>query len=227
MRILVLEDDQKTGSFIARGLSELGHSVDWSVDGNDGLRKSLENQYDVLIVDRMLPGRSGIKVVEAIRARLIRVPVLMLTALSAVEERVEGLEVGADDYLGKPFAFSELLARVRALHRRSIEDGTISRDQVMIGDLRVDLRTRHVSRAGRRIDLTQQEYRLLEFLVRRVGQTVTRTMLLEGLWNYDFDTRTNIIDAHVSRLRAKIDRGFDASLLRTLRGVGYVLDAPD
>lgn len=227
MNILLLEDDQKTGSFIARGFTELGHAVEWAEDGHNGLGKALEAQYDVLIVDRMLPGQSGLAVVETLRANGNRTPILILTALSAVEERVEGLETGADDYLGKPFAFSELLARVRALHRRNADDGAVESDHVHIGDLHVDLRHRRVSRAGRRLDLTPQEYRLLEFLVRRAGQTVTRTMLLEGLWNYDFDTRTNIIDAHISRLRAKIDRGFETSLLHTLRGVGYVLDAPD
>lgn len=226
MNILLVEDDQKTGAFIARGFSELGHKVDWSEDGYDGLTKALKASYDVLIVDRMLPGRSGVKIIETLRSQGIGTPILILTALSAVEERVEGLEVGADDYLGKPFAFSELLARARALHRRGTETDTAERDQIVVGDLRVDLRIRQVSRAGRRLDLTPQEYRLLEFLVRRTGQTVTRTMLLEGLWSYDFDTRTNIIDAHVSRLRAKIDRGFDQPLLRTLRGVGYVLEVP-
>lgn len=227
MNILLLEDDRKTASFIARGFTELGHSVDWSIDGRDGLAKALESRYDVLIVDRMLPGQSGIGIVETLRADRVRTPILILTALSAVEERVEGLEAGADDYLGKPFAFSELLARVRALHRRGTETGSAEPDRIDVGDLRVDLRSRRVTRAGRRLDLTPQEYRLLEFMVRRAGQTVTRTMLLEGLWSYDFDTRTNIIDAHVSRLRAKIDRGFDTPLLRTLRGVGYILDAPD
>lgn len=227
MNILLLEDDQKTGSFIARGLTELGHVVDWSDNGHDGLEKALKAQYDVMIVDRMLPGQSGLAIVEKLRSQGIKTPILILTALSAVEERVEGLETGADDYLGKPFAFSELLARVRALHRRNADESVANHDELDIGDLHVDLRNRRVSRAGRRLDLTPQEYRLLEFLVRRAGQTVTRTMLLEGLWGYDFDTRTNIIDAHISRLRAKIDRGFDTSLLRTLRGVGYILDAPD
>lgn len=227
MNILLLEDDRKTGAFIVRGFEELGHAVDWSEDGREGLEKARDARHHVLIVDRMLPGQSGLAVVETLRAEGVRTPILILTALSAVEERVEGLETGADDYLGKPFAFSELLARVRALHRRSTDEMAADRDAVSIGDLHVDLGNRRVSRAGRRIDLTPQEYRLLEFLARRAGQTVTRTMLLEGLWSYDFDTRTNIIDAHVSRLRAKIDRGFETSLLRTLRGVGYVLDAAE
>ncbi len=227
MRILLIEDDQKTGHFIARGFTDLGHTVDWSEDGIEGLSKATEGRFDVMVVDRMLPGRSGFSVVAALRSQGIKTPILVLTALSAVEERVEGLEAGADDYLGKPFAFSELLARVRALHRRSTDAGEMERDQISVGDLHVDFRNRHVTRSGRRLDLTPQEYRLLEFFIRRGGQTVTRAMLLEGLWSYDFDTRTNIIDAHVSRLRAKIDRGFDKQLLRTLRGVGYVLDAED
>ncbi len=225
MNILLLEDDRQTGSFIARGFTELGHAVEWSLDGREGLGMALASRYDVMIIDRMLPGQSGLSIVEAIRSAGLRVPVLVLTALSGVEDRVEGLETGADDYLGKPFAFSELLARVRALHRRGADDGLAERDQITVGDLQVDLRNRRVLRAGKRLDLTPQEYRLLEFLARRAGQTVTRTMLLEGLWSYDFDTRTNIIDAHVSRLRAKIDRGFETPLLHTLRGVGYVLDA--
>lgn len=224
MNILLIEDDQKTGSFITRGLSELGHVVDWSTDGLDGAAMASQSRYDILIVDRMLPRLSGLALIANLRAEGIKTPVLVLTAMSAVEDRVEGLESGADDYLGKPFAFSELLARVRALHRRSMDEAVSDQDKVTIGELHVDLRTRQVSRAGRRIDLTPNEYRLLEFLVRRSGQTVTRTMLLEGLWSYDFDTSTNIIDAHVSRLRAKIDRGFDSPLLHTLRGVGYVLD---
>ncbi|WP_371424669.1 winged helix-turn-helix domain-containing protein [Tardiphaga sp.] len=225
MNILLVEDDQKTAAFIARGFSELGHAVDCSADGEGGLERARQPVYDVLIVDRMLPGRSGLSLIEALRSGGVKTPILILTALSAVDERVEGLEAGADDYLGKPFAFSELLARVRALHRRGLNDDVADRDQVLIGDLHVDLRARGVCRAGRRLDLTPQEYRLLEFLVRHAGQTVTRTMLLEGLWSYDFDTRTNIIDAHISRLRAKIDRGFERPLLHTLRGVGYVLDA--
>lgn len=225
MDIFLLEDDKKTGMFIMRGFTELGHVVDWLEDGREGLQKALANHYDVMVVDRMLPGQSGLAIVETLRAEGIRTPILVLTALSAVEERVEGLESGADDYLGKPFAFSELLARVRALFRRNIHESTPDGDRITLADLEVDLRRRSVRRAGKRIDLTPQEYRLLEYLIRHVGQTVTRTMLLEALWNYDFDTRTNIIDAHVSRLRAKIDRGFDTPLLHTLRGVGYVLDA--
>jgi two-component system OmpR family response regulator len=225
VNILLIEDDQKTGAFIVRGLTELGHAVTWKTDGSESLQSARDPRYDVLIVDRMLPGLSGLALVQSLRAEGIKTPILILTALSAVEDRVEGLEAGADDYLGKPFAFSELLARIRALNRRGDSDGVADQDRVQIGDLLVDLRNRQVTRAGRRLDLTPQEFRLLEFLARRAGQTVTRTMLLEGLWSYDFDTRTNIIDAHVSRLRAKIDRGFQSPLVHTLRGVGYVLEA--
>ncbi len=225
MKVLLIEDDQKTGAFIVRGFAELGHSVNWSVDGKIGLEVALKERYDVIIIDRMLPGLSGLNIIEILRKKCITTPILILTALSAVDERVEGLETGADDYLGKPFAFSELIARVRALYRRGKDENVGSREEIIIGDLHVNLRTRSVSRAGRRLDLTPQEYRLLEFLIRRAGQTVTRTMLLEGLWSYDFDTQTNIIDAHVSRLRSKIDRDFKKPLLHTLRGVGYVLDA--
>ncbi|WP_337187293.1 winged helix-turn-helix domain-containing protein [Phenylobacterium sp.] len=226
MNVLLVEDDHKTGAFIVRGFTERGHLVRWEKDGPAGAAEARTGRYDVLIIDRMLPGQSGFAIVETLRSEGVGSPILILTALSSVEERVQGLEIGADDYLGKPFAFSELLARVRALHRRGAEAGATEPGHIAVGDLVVDLRNRRVVRAGRRLDLTPQEFRLLEFLVRRVGQTVTRTMLLEGLWGYDFDTRTNIIDAHVSRLRAKIDRGFDAPLLHTLRGVGYVIDAP-
>lgn len=224
MKLLIIEDDAKTGEFIAGALEQAGHTVDQARDGDQGLAMGSTASYDVLIVDRMLPGLSGLEVVRALRARGVKTPVLILTAITAVEERVEGLEAGADDYLGKPFAFTELLARVRALQRRSLS--ATADNVVIIADLEVDLRRRRVMRGGRRLDLTPQEYKLLEFLVRRPGETVTRTMLLESLWGYDFDPRTNIVDAHISRLRAKIDRGFDHMLIRTLRGVGYVLDDP-
>lgn len=224
MKLLVIEDDEKTRLFIVRGLEQAGHAVDSAHDGERGLAMAAQASYDVMIVDRMLPLRSGLEIIEAIRATGTRTPILVLTALVSVEDRVEGLDRGADDYLGKPFAFSELLARVRALHRR--ETNITLRETVVIGDLEVDLRRRRVTRAGRRIDLTPQEYKLLEFLVERAGETVTRIMLLENLWGYDFDPRTNIVDAHVSRLRSKIDRGFDTSLIRTLRGIGYVIDDP-
>lgn len=225
MNILVLEDDRKTGAFIVRGFTELGHNVRWIADGRQGLAAALGGRFDVLVVDRMLPGLSGMEVLRELRARADQTPILMLTALSALEERVEGLEEGADDYLGKPFAFSELLARTRALCRRAHGRESIDDEQITVADLEIRRKNQHVTRAGRRIDLTPQEYRLLEFLARHAGQTVTRTMLLENLWNYEFDPRTNILDAHVSRLRAKLDRGHDVPLLRTLRGVGYILDA--
>lgn len=225
MNILVLEDDQKTGAFIVRGFTELGHNVRWAVDGREGLSLALTGGYDVLVIDRMLPCLSGIEIIKTLRTSSDQTPILMLTALSSVEERIEGLEEGADDYLGKPFAFSEVLARTRALYRRHHRGEAPDVDRIKVADLEITRRNRHVTRAGRRIDLTRQEYRLLEFLARHAGQTVTRAMLLENLWSYEFDPRTNILDAHVSRLRAKLDRGHDTPLLHTLRGVGYVLDA--
>lgn len=225
MNLLLLEDDQKTGAFIARGFTELGHNVRWADDGRDGLALALSGRYDAMIIDRMLPRLNGLEIVAQLRARDNHTPILVLTALSAVDERVEGLEQGADDYLGKPFAFSEVLARVRALHRREHRGRVEDEEDIIVGDLRISLGNHHVSRAGRHIELTPLEYRLLEFLARRAGHTVTRAMLIEGLWNYDFDPRTNILDAHISRLRAKLDRGHEVPLLRTLRGVGYILDA--
>ncbi len=224
MKLLLIEDDQKTSSFVARNLEQSGHTVDCALDGEKGIELGSQATYDVIIIDRMLPKRSGLEVTSELRSQNIETPILMLTALASVEERVEGLDAGADDYLGKPFAYTELLARVRALNRRN--SAIDSSDLIKIADLEVDIRRRRVSRAGKRIDLTPQEYKLLEFLIQRIGETVTRAMLLERLWGYDFDPRTNIVDAHVSRLRSKIDKGFNQSLIRTLRGIGYVLDEP-
>lgn len=225
MKVLIIEDDARTAAFIGRGLTEAGHTADLAHNGDDGLHLGLAGGYDVLVIDRMLPGLSGLEALRALRAEGVRAPVLLLTALGSVDDRVAGLEGGADDYLVKPFAFSELLARLNALVRRpplaDIET------QIRIADLEIDTRRRRVIRAGRRIDLTPQEYKLLEFLARRVGETVTRTMLLENLWGFHFDPRTNIVDAHVSRLRSKVDKGFDSELIRTLRGVGYLIDEPE
>ncbi|GGZ39678.1 response regulator transcription factor [Asticcacaulis endophyticus] len=227
MKILVVEDDVQTANFIARGLSQSGHTVDVSTDGEDGLIQATRTAYDVMIIDRMLPKCSGLELVQAVRSGHINTPVLMLTALSSVDDRVEGLESGADDYLAKPFAFTELLARVRALHRRAAAPGEELANDIHIGDLHFDLYRRRVTRAGRRIDLTPQEFKLLEYLVRRRGETITRAMLLENLWGYDFDPRTNIVEAHISRLRAKLDVPGGRPLLRTLRGFGYVIDDAD
>ncbi len=225
MKVLVVEDDERTASFIARGLVETGHTVDVAKTGDEGVQIGMAGAHDVIVMDRMLPGVSGLEAIGLLRAEGINAPVLVLTALGSIEDRVSGLEGGADDYLVKPFAFSELLARLNALVRRP--PLTSQNDVIRIADLSIDTRRRKVTRADKRIELTPQEYKLLEFLARRVGETVTRTMLLESLWGFHFDPRTNIVDAHVSRLRSKVDRGFDIELIRTLRGVGYVLDEPE
>ncbi len=225
MKMLVVEDDPRTRSFIVQGMRQSGHIVDEAEDGPAGLDLALVDTYDVLVVDRMLPGCSGLDVVRAVRAQGIATPCLILTAVGAVEDRVEGLNAGADDYLVKPFAFSELLARLQALERRP----PLSRqpDRLRVGDLEVDPVAHRVTRAGRPIVLTSHEFKLIDYLARRAGQVVTRTMLLEALWGFHFDPRTNIVDAHISRLRAKIDRDFDVELIRTVRGVGYVLQQPE
>jgi two-component system OmpR family response regulator len=225
MKLLVVEDDPRTRSFIAQGMRESGHTVDEADDGPTGLDLALVDAYDVLVVDRMLPGCSGLDLVRAVRAQGLSTPCLILTALGAVEDRVEGLNAGADDYLVKPFAFSELLARLHALERRP----PLARqpDRLCVADLEIDPAAHRVTRAGRPITLTSHEFKLIDYLARRAGQVVTRTMLLEALWGFHFDPRTNIVDAHISRLRAKIDRDFDVELIRTVRGVGYVLQSPE
>lgn len=224
MKILVVEDDPETAAFIARGLKEHGHVVDIATDGRDGLLQASGGEYDVLIVDRMLPGLDGLGVVRTLRAAGTRTPVLFLTAIGGVSDRVEGLDVGGDDYLVKPFAFAELNARVSALGRRpALPEVTTA---LRVGDLEMDLLTRRVTRAGLEIDLQPQEFRLLEFLMRHSDRVVTRTMLLESVWGFHFDPRTSVVETHISRLRAKIDREFPHPLLHTIRGSGYSLRAP-
>lgn len=225
MKVLVVEDDERTAAFIARGLTEVGHTVDLARTGDEGIQIGMAGSHDVVVMDRMLPGMSGLEAISLLRAEGVLAPVLVLTALGAVDDRVAGLEAGADDYLVKPFAFSELLARLNALVRRP--PLTEQTSTLRIADLELDTRRRKVTRSGKRIELTPQEYKLLEFLARRAGETVTRTMLLESLWGFHFDPRTNIVDAHVSRLRSKVDKGFGKELIRTLRGVGYVIDDAD
>lgn len=224
MKILVIEDDRETAAFLTRGLKEHGHVVDVATDGRDGLLQATGDEYDVLIVDRMLPGMDGLGIVRTLRAAGTRTPVLFLTAMAGVGDRVEGLDAGGDDYLVKPFAFAELNARVSALGRRPAvtEVTTVLR----VGDLEMNLLTRQVSRAGRAIGLQPQEFRLLEFLMRHADRVVTRTMLLEGVWGFHFDPRTSVVETHISRLRAKIDRDFSQPLLQTIRGSGYSLRAP-
>lgn len=224
MRILVIEDDRKTSDYIARGLNEAGHVCDVIPDGRDGLYQATQESYDILVIDRMLPNLDGLSIVRAARAARVRTPVLFLTAIGGVGDRVEGLEAGADDYLVKPFAFSELLARINALSRRPPvqEQRTVLR----VADLEMDLVKRLVTRAGQVIDLQPREFTLLEVLMRAEGRVLTRTMLLERVWEYHFDPKTSVVETHVSRLRAKIDRPFDVPLLHTVRNTGYSLHAP-
>ncbi len=224
MRVLVIEDDQETRDYIVQGLEEAGHSVARAPDGKEGLFLALEKSFDVLIVDRMLPGLDGLSIIQTLRSSGKTTPILILSALGEVDDRVEGLRKGSDDYLVKPFAFSELLARLDALVRRGDAEAVATRLQV--GDLEMDLLTRQVRRTGRNIELQPREFRLLEYLMHHAGQVVTRTMLLEKVWDYHFDPQTNVIDVHVSRLRRKIDKGFDYPLIHTVRGAGYVLRAP-
>jgi two-component system, OmpR family, response regulator len=223
MKMLVIEDDRDVAAYIVKGLSESGYVVDHAAEGRDGLFMATSGGYDVVIVDRMLPGIDGLALVAALRAAEFSTPVLILSALGAVDDRVKGLRAGGDDYLVKPFAFAELLARVEALLRRGA--GGLTTTRLTVGDLEMDLLSRIVHRGRHSIDLLPREFRLLEFLMRRAGQVVTRTMLLENVWDYHFDPQTNVIDVHVSRLRQKIDKGFERPLLHTVRGAGYRLAA--
>jgi two-component system OmpR family response regulator len=218
---LVVEDDKDVASFIRNGLTQAGCNVDHADNGKDGLFLATTESYDALVVDRMLPGVDGLTLIRTLRASNNKTPVLILSALGEVDDRVKG---GGDDYLVKPFAFSELLARLEALERRAKSGGGAPETVLKVADLEMDLLRREVRRNGQSIDLQPREFQLLEFLLRHAGQVVTRTMLLEGVWDYHFDPQTNVIDVHVSRLRAKIDRGFDRPLLHTVRGVGYRLD---
>jgi two-component system OmpR family response regulator len=224
MKVLVIEDDRDTADYVARGLKEHGHVVDHAASGRDGLFLAADGSYDVMVVDRMLPEVDGLTLVKALRGAEVRTPVLFLTALGGIDDRVEGLEAGGDDYLVKPFAFAEFLARVHALARRPPVAQVES--VLRVADLEIDLIARRVTRAGRRIDLQPREFRLLEYLVRHAGQVVTRTMLLEQVWEFHFDPRTNIVETHVSRLRAKVDRDFNVGLIHTVRGAGYCVRAP-
>ena len=223
MRILVVEDDEQTAAYMVKGLAESGYVVDRADNGRDGLFLATSSDFDAIVVDRMLPGLDGLSLIQALRAARVATPVLILSALGQVDDRVQGLRAGGDDYLTKPFAFSELLARLEALLRRRSGPAVVTK--LAVGDLEMDLLGRSVRRAGRAVDLQPREFRLLEYLMRHAGQVVTRTMLLEGVWDYHFDPQTNVIDVHVSRLRQKIDKGFEAPLLHTVRGAGYCLRA--
>ena len=221
MRLLLIEDDLQAAEYLVKGLRESGYSVEHSPDGRDGLEKASRGPYDVIVADRQLPYLDGLAIITALRERSDRTPVLILSALGTVDDRVHGLKAGGDDYLTKPFAFAELLARIEALNRRGAAASETTR--LKIADLELDLLARRVARAGRNIELTTKEFQLLEYLVRHAGQTVTRTMLLEGVWNLHFDPQTNITDLHMSRLRNAIDKGFPKPLIHTVRGAGYVL----
>ena len=223
MRVLIVEDDRETRDYLVRGLTESGHVVDSADNGKDGLFLAIDQEFDVLVVDRMMPQADGLSLVEALRDAGKRTPVLILSALGEVDDRVEGLQRGGDDYLVKPFAFSELLARLEALVRR--EDREAVQTRLQIADLEMDLLTHRVLRAGQEIELQPREFLLLEYLMLHNGQVVTRTMLLEKVWDYHFDPQTNVIDVHISRLRGKIDKEFDPPLIHTVRGAGYVLRA--
>ena len=228
MRVLLIEDDPETARFIRKGLEEAGHVVDHAGDGKQGLLLALDAEHDAVVVDRMLPGLDGLSIVRSLRAANRTTPVLVLSALGEVDDRVEGLRAGGDDYLVKPFALAELSARLEALIRRRTTGAGAAAPvtRLRIADLEMDLLARTVRRGGRTLELKPREFRLLEHLMRHAGQVVTRTMLLEAVWDYHFDPQTNVIDVHVSRLRRKIDREFGPPLIHTVRGAGYVIRAP-
>jgi two-component system, OmpR family, response regulator len=222
MRILIIEDDRDAAAYLTKAFREVGHVADHAADGLDGYDLAREGAYDVAIVDRMLPKMDGLSLIGALRAQNVETPVLILSALGQVDDRVKGLRAGGDDYLAKPYAFSELLARVEVLARRGPK-GDHEEKSPPLGDLELDRLSHKVTRAGEEIVLQPREFRLLEYLMQHAGKVVTRTMLLEHVWDYHFDPQTNVIDVHVSRLRAKIDRDFDTPLLHTIRGAGYMI----
>jgi two-component system, OmpR family, response regulator len=221
MRLLLIEDDRKIADFIAKGFKAAGYAIDHAADGETGLEQALTETYDVIIVDLMLPKRDGLSVIAALRGAENPTPLLILSARDSVTDRVKGLQTGGDDYLTKPFAFAELLARVQALQRR----GTVRAETTLlkVADLKLDLLSRQVSRGGRRIDLQPLEYSLLTYLMRNAGRVVSKTMIMEQVWDYNFDPQTNVVEARICRLRDKIDKEFDRKLIQTVRGVGYVL----
>lgn len=225
MKILLIEDDKDVAAYIHKGLKEAGHIVDTADNGKDGLFLATTEEYDVMIIDRMLPGLDGLTIIKTMRGSENTTPVLILSALGDVDDRVKGLRSGGDDYLVKPFAFTELLARIEVLARRKRGDTTNQETTIKAGDLVVDLLSRKVTRQGKEIDVQAREFTLLEYMLKHKGQVVTRTMLLEHVWDYHFDPQTNVIDVHISRLRSKIDKGFDTPIIKTVRGAGYIIDA--
>jgi two-component system OmpR family response regulator len=224
MRLLVIEDDPEVSTYIAKGMKEAGHNVDCAHNGKDGLFMATTENYDVLVVDRMLPELDGLTIIKTMRGAGNATPALILSALGEVDDRVKGLRSGGDDYLVKPFAFTELLARVEILARRKVQNGAVQGTSLHADDLELDLLSRKVKRGGKDIDLQAREFSLLEYMLRNKGQVVTRTMLLEHVWDYHFDPQTNVIDVHISRLRGKIDKGFDKPVIRTVRGAGYIIE---
>lgn len=220
MRVLIIEDDHEISTHVAKGLVQHGHVAEIIANGIDGLSEAVSNEYDAIVLDRMLPRLDGISVLKALRTEGVKTPVIFLSALGELDYRIEGLKAGADDYLAKPFAFSELLARIEAVLRRGGEGTSIS-DVMKVADLELDIRSRQARRGDKVIDLKPREYKILEYLMRHKGRIVTRNMLLEQVWDYHFDPHTNVIDVHISRLRAKIDQGFELQLLQTVRGAGY------
>jgi len=226
MRILVVEDDQKIAAFVIKGLEQAGFAVDHAADGEDGLHLALNEPYDVAVIDLMLPKRDGLSLIQELRRQQINTPVIILSARRSVDDRVKGLETGSDDYLTKPFAFAELLARVQALLRRAGAGAAAAHPtRIAAGELVMDLLTREVVRGGEKIDLQPREFALLEYLMRHAGRAVSKTMILEHIWDYSFDPQTNVVDVLICRLRLKVDRDFEPKMIHTIRGVGYVLKA--
>jgi len=223
MRLLLIEDDRKIASFILKGMKAEGYAVDHASDGQEGLHMAVTEPYDAAIIDVMLPKLDGLSVIERMRKEKVNTPVIILSAKGSVDDRVKGLQVGGDDYLPKPFAFSELLARVQALIRRA--GGLSEPTRLTVGDLTMNLLTREVTRGGRRIELQRLEFSLLEYLMRNAGRVVSKTMIMEHVWDYNFDPQTNVVESRICRLRDKIDRDFDRKLIQTVRGVGYALRA--
>ena len=223
MRLLLVEDDPKIASFIVKGMKAEGYAVDHAPDGQEGLHMAVTEPYDTAIIDVMLPKLDGLSVIERMRKEKVNTPVIILSAKGAVDDRVKGLQAGGDDYLPKPFAFSELLARVQALIRRA--GGLSEPTRLTVGDLTMNLLNREVTRAGQKIELQRLEFALLEYLMRNAGRVVSKTMIMEHVWDYNFDPQTNVVESRICRLRDKIDRGFDRKLIQTVRGVGYALKA--
>ena len=221
MRILLVEDDLKIASFVVKGLKEAGFAIDHATDGEDGLHLAVSEPYDALIIDIMLPKLDGLALIENLRSQHINTPVIILSAKRSVDDRVKGLQKGSDDYLTKPFSFTELLARLQALIRRS--NGITEPSRLILGDLSMNLLTREVVRENKNIELQPREFALLEYLMRNAGKVVSKTMIMEHVWNYNFDPQTNVVEARMTRLRDKVDRSFDKKIIHTIRGMGYVL----